>query len=156
MQKEKNHIIINVSDRGIKPVYKENFAGTIFNSSNYKIYIVKENSKFIYVGKTKQTIGDKFRKSFSIYKKVVNGGKKSSGYSGYKWISEYIDSKREIDLYVFDLGFDDDNEHAEAIEAEIVFLIRKKGTWPEFQNEIHFNNKFKNAPLKAEEIYKKI
>ena len=81
--------------------------------------------------------------------KRLGQGLRNSGVNknlGYKW-----KQLLEVELFVF--VFDKElkgNKHkddkpfidfAEAVEAEIVFLVKQNtGNWPEFQNEIHFNN----------------
>lgn len=143
---------IIISDDGIKPFYQVSFSGPILNSSNYKIYVVKYAGDYQYTGKTKQTIGDKFRQGFAAFLNALEG-KKVSGYGGYKWIEMYINTNEILQLYVFDLGDSCTDNNAEAIEAEIVFKIRTKyNRWPECQNEIHFFNDFENATDLADEI----
>lgn len=46
--------------------------------------------------------------------------------------------------------------YGEAVEAEVVYLVRKEtGNWPLGQNEIHFNNAHpKQARLEAQKIYR--
>ena len=46
-------------------------------------------------------------------------------------------------------GRQDRNERdIETVEAEVVYLIRKQGQWPEFQTEIHF--------YKSNDIHRKV
>jgi hypothetical protein len=146
---------IQIDDGNIHPIDREEFSGEILNSDKYKIYVVMEGEKFLYVGKTKQAIGDKFRQSFLAFNRAEEGMKKMSGYSGYKWIKKYMNKKRSLNLFVFNPG-DIDEMKAEAIEAELVFLIRKEtNAWPLYQNEIHFHNQ-KGAYKSAEGIYTRI
>ncbi len=57
------------------------------------------------------------------------------GYHGYKW----KDQLKEAELLVWHCS-DQTSSHAEAIEAELVYYIRKKtGKWPKYQMEIHFH-----------------
>jgi len=143
---------IKISSKGIHPNEREQFSGTILNGKEYKIYIVSLEGVIVYVGKTKQTIGDKFRQSILTYQNVQKGKKKVSGYSGYKWVREYLDKGVVLDLSVFLLP-GKTNEETEAIEAEVVYLVREKtGRWPEYQNEIHFRNN-EEAKRVAEGIY---
>lgn len=99
-----------------------------------KLYILKEKIKYLYVGTTMQSLTTRMR-----YGK--------SGYHGYKW-----KDKEKVELYVW--CFDGlDKIQIESIEAEFVFLIRKKtGHWPLTQNEIHFNNQFAGGKVFAEKI----
>ncbi len=136
---------IQISTEGIKPFGESKFSGEILNSSLYKIYVVIHEGTIQYVGKTNQTIGDKFRENFRVYKSVSKGGDKPAGYSGYKWINKYIEKAEILDLVVVGLNTRE-NEFAEAIEAELTFLVRETtGLWPVCQNEIHFNNEYPDA-----------
>lgn len=152
-QEDNTNIVI--SDAGIKPAGKNKFEGKVFNSNNFKIYILKHGNDYLYVGKTNRTIGARFRDGFRSYKKKLDEEKKV--YT-YKWIQEYINKDEDLELFVFDLGTSINN-YTEAIEAEIVFEIRKKyNKWPTYQNEIHFFNDsedFKNAKDVAKEIFNK-
>ena len=128
------------------------FSGTILNCGNYKIYVLKYGSNYLYVGKTKQKLGNKFGQSFRSYKNDLEG-KREAGYGGYKWIKEYKNTDKILQLFVFDLGKSCTDNNAEAIEAEVVFRIRTKyNRWPEYQNEIHFFNDFANATEVANKI----
>lgn len=125
----------------------------IKSSNHYKIYVLKFKDNYLYVGKTKQTIGTKLGQGFRSYRKDKEG-KKEANYGGYKWIKKSIEEKRILELFVFDLGINKQEQYAEAIEAEVVFIIRTEhDRWPEGQNEIHFYNTFVEARTKALEIY---
>ena len=104
-----------------------------------KIYILKSGDEYLYIGMTTQSIATR-----------INSGLKASGkngYHGYKW-----KNKIDISLYVWSLE-QLDKLQAENIEAEIVYLIRKKtGIWPLSQNEIHFNNEYPDGKDIAKEI----
>jgi len=106
-----------------------------------KIYILKEGEDYLYVGATTQSLTTRFGQGFR-----ANG---KAGYHGYKW-----KVKEKVQLYVwcFDgLG----KMQIESIEAEFAFLIRKKtGCWPLAQNEIHFNNVFRDGKVIAEKLFK--
>ena len=148
---------ITISDSGINPSDSPLFEGDVFNSANYKIYILKHKEDYLYVGKTKQKISTKFKQGFRSYLNDTAGNRKA-GYGGYKWIKEFINEDKALELFVFDLGTACTDNHTEAIEAEIVFKIRKKyDKWPTYQNEIHFFNDFedfKDAKKVAKEIFK--
>ncbi len=46
-----------------------------------------------------------------------------------------------VHVFVFVESYDENRKAIEAIEGEIVYLIRHKtNKWPEYQNEIHFSN----------------
>lgn len=108
-----------------------------------KIYIVKQENEFLYVGTTVQSLTARFRYGLNA------DGKK--GYHGYKW-----KHKESVDLYVW--CFEAlDKIQIESIEAELAFLIRDKtGKWPLSQNEIHFNNEFNEGREIALKMYEHI
>ncbi len=149
---------IVISDAGIKPVDRNSFEGEVFNSTNFKIYILKHTDIYLYVGKTKQKIGTRLQQGFRSYKND-SANNRQAGYGGYKWIKKYINTNMHLHLFVFDLGTSYSDNHTEAIEAEIVYEIRKAtNQWPLFQTEIHFYNDsedFKDAKDIAKELLEK-
>lgn len=104
-----------------------------------KIYIIKEDNLFLYIGTTTQSLTTRFR-----YGLKASG---KNGYHGYKW-----KTRESVQLYVW--CFESMNkQQIENIEAELAFLIRTKtGKWPLKQNEIHFNNEFDNGKEIAEKM----
>lgn len=108
--------------------------------NRYKLYVIKNSKKILYVGITRQPIRNRFRDG--INSDGING------YHGYKW-----KNYKRIQLYVW--CFSNFNElQLENIEAELVYNVRNKtGNWPLFQNEIHFNNKFKEGKKIANNIF---
>ncbi|SFN53725.1 hypothetical protein [Salegentibacter flavus] len=131
-----------------------NFKQPLTLTKTPKIYILKHEGKIVYVGYASQSIGT--RLSQGIKAKGLNG------YHGYKW--KQVD-ELELLVYVFDKELKggkhiDDKPYtlmAEAVEAELVYKVREEtGKWPEFQNEIHFNNNERaSAKRIAGEIYEK-
>jgi hypothetical protein len=117
------------------------------NKAVPKIYILKYKEKIIYVGITKMPLSNRFRYGLS-----ASG---LGGYHGYAW--KQLAARKEsdpINLYIYLFGSE---EWTEAIEAEIVYLIRyKTGNWPEHQTEIHFHQTTKAEKSMAEKIYKEI
>ena len=107
----------------------------------YKLYIIKNSSDFLYIGITRQSLRNRFRMGLN------SEGK--NGYHGYKWKNH-----NKIQLFVW--CFQNFNEtQLENIEAEIVYLVRNKtNNWPLYQNEIHFNNNFKEGKRIAKSIFK--
>lgn len=109
-----------------------------------KIYIVKDGEDFLYVGEANTSIRTRFQRSFTSYRFFIKNKKARGGYKGYKWIGHYAAKKDHLlTIYVtiFDKTHDDNRKFVEAVEGELVFLIRKStGKWPHFQNEIHFSN----------------
>ncbi len=92
-----------------------------------KLYVVKDGKDICYVGVTSQPMSSRLR-----------GGFKDDGhygYHGYKW----KDQLKGAELLVWHFP-DQTSAHVEAIEAELVYYIRKKtGKWPKYQMEIHFH-----------------
>ena len=119
----------------------ESFPQRLTEPKVAKLYILKENNEYLYVGTTMQSLTTRIR-----YGLTANG---KTGYHGYKW-----KNKEKVELYVW--GFDGlDKVQIESIEAEFVFLIRKKTRhWPLTQNEIHFNNEFADGKVFAEKLFK--
>ena len=132
-----------------------NFKTPVTKDRTPKIYILKYKKKIVYVGYASQSIGKRLGQG--IRAAGING------YHGYKWKQH---DEIELLIFVFKQQLkgskhDDDKPYvnlAEAIEAELVYKVRSEtGLWPEYQNEIHFNNEKRVEVLKlANEIYNKI
>jgi hypothetical protein len=133
-----------------------NFQKPVTEDGFPKLYIIRTTERDIaYVGYTVQSINARLYYGFNA------SGK--SGYHGYKWVKEL--TKAQLLVFVFnkrltgnkDLDHDD-IAFVEAIEAELVYLIRTNtSAWPIFQNEIHFNNiRLQEASQIAEDIYRQI
>jgi len=124
-----------------------------------KIYIIKDLTEFLYVGEANTSIKTRFKSGFISHRYFVRNEKARGGYKGYKWIGEYVkkeDHVLNVFVSIFDQEYDIDRTFLESVEGEIVFLIRQNsGSWPLFQNEIHFNNR-QNANAIALEIFNKI
>ena len=115
-----------------------NFKSPVTLKKTPKIYLLKYNNTIVYVGYAGQSIGTRLGQGIR-----ASG---TNGYYGYKWkqVSEiellvFVFNKTlKGNKHIYDTPF---IEFTEAVEAEIVFLIRQNtGQWPRFQNEIHFNN----------------
>ena len=95
-----------------------------------KIYVVSVNGKLIYVGITRQSMRARFRLGFKA--------KGKSGYHGYAW-------RHKPEPAVLDIWCHEDapavkaDLDMETVEAEVAFLARSAGQWPEGQTEIHFH-----------------
>lgn len=117
------------------------------NKNGPKIYILKYKREIIYVGITKSLLSSRLGSGLSA------SGKK--GYHGYKW--KELAKKGEsdvIDLFVYLFK---NEERTEAIEAEVVYLIRgRTGKWPKYQTEIHFHQSNNEERMGAEKIYGQI
>lgn len=135
-----------------------NFNKPVTNAKTPKIYIGLVDGLVVYIGYTGQSIRSRLNYGFRI--------KGENGYYGYKW--KWKD-KVELLVWAFDAFIEEKtttdkntNEdyklYVEAIEAELVYLVRHKtGQWPECQNEIHFNNVRRMEVLeKAKEIYEQV
>ena len=92
-----------------------------------KIYIVKDSKDICYVGTTSQPMSSRLRTGF-----IDNG---HYGYHGYKWKDKL--KRAQLLVWAFPSV---SRDSIEAIEAELVYYIRKKtGNWPKYQMEIHFH-----------------
>jgi len=121
----------------------ENFSYPL-TSKHYKIYILTDKERILYIGITKDSIRNRLRSGLS-----ANG---EHGYHGYKW-----KNNKKVMLFVW--CFDElDKNKIENIEAELAFIVRKTtGNWPECQNEIHFNNHYEQkGKLIAEKLYTQV
>jgi hypothetical protein len=95
-----------------------------------KLYVVSSNSKLIYVGITRQPMRSRFRGGFT-----ADG---TNGYHGYAWRKTYTEAVLDIWCHE-DAPQQNSDRDMETIEAEVVFLARQAGDWPEGQTEIHFH-----------------
>lgn len=108
-----------------------------------KLYVFSSNGHPIYVGVTIQKIRNRLR-----YGWQAQGRGGYYGYAFRKHLAQaaldiwYLEPRRGINSKV-DL---------ETIEAELVFLIRKRGQWPMFQTEIHFHQSDKEHRNLAAEV----
>jgi hypothetical protein len=105
------------------------FSG-IATSGKPKLYIVSVDEKPIYVGVTKQSIRKRLRLGWSA--------KGETGYHGYRWRHKLTEANLDVWCHEDAQGIIPSLE-IETVEAEVVFLIRCAGQWPEHQTEIHFH-----------------
>ena len=109
-----------------------------------KLYIVYHEKEILYVGEAHTSIKTRFQRgcnAYNYYKK--NNDVARGGYKGYKWLNKDNNPLRNltVSVVIFPEEYDNNREIIEAIEGELVYLIRNKtGNWPTFQNEIHFSN----------------
>ncbi|UMB52956.1 hypothetical protein MKD41_11495 [Lutibacter sp. A64] len=129
---------------------------------NRLLYIVLNDNTFLYVGEAKAALKTRFQRSFGSYRHFIRVGKARGGYKGYKWI-ELLDPKKntpkELKVWavLFPASYNSYRDRIEAIEGELVWEIRKRTKhWPTFQNEIHFNNDYKDANRIANKILNEI
>jgi hypothetical protein len=105
------------------------FSG-IATSKKPKLYIASVGEIPIYVGVTKQPIRNRLRFGWAA--------KGESGYYGYAW--RHVLTEANLDVWCHeDVPADNSTLDMETIEAEVVFLIRCAGQWPQYQTEIHFH-----------------
>lgn len=117
--------------------------GLAFLNERRKLYIVYQNNEMLYVGEANTSIKTRFQRGCTAFNYFIKNGKARDGYKGYKWLDKKENSQRNLDVSVvtFTQEYDNNREMIEAIEGELVYLIRNKlGYWPKFQNEIHFSN----------------
>ncbi len=122
---------------------KVNYHKAVTQKGVPKIYVVQAEGKVVYVGYASQSMGTRMGQGF----------RGSKGYQGYKW--RFLEQV-ELLVFVSDTPLTgDESKDAEtillgkAIEAELVHLVRTKTKkWPEWQNEIHFNNYQREKALK--------
>lgn len=133
------HTIVDLLENRNIDKFSHPLTGNLF-----KIYVLTDTESVLYVGTTKTSIKNRLR-----YGLTVNG---QNGYHGYKW-------KTLTTVRLFVWCFEEfDKVKIESVEAELVYLIRKKtGKWPTSQNEIHFNNLFvPTGQLIAEKLYRQL
>jgi len=94
-----------------------------------KLYIVSVDGKQVYVGITKQAMRTRLRIGFTAVGK--------GGYHGYAWRRQY--SAATLDVWTQVDATESGMLDIETVEAEVVFLARCAGQWPECQTEIHFH-----------------
>lgn len=130
----KNRRIVKV----ISPNKKNHFEAPATGNAS-KLYIVADAHDILYVGITKQPIRNRLR--------IGQNPNESTGYHGYKWLS----AEGEYSLLIY---IDSQSDDLEAVEAEVVYNIRKEEhQWPKFQNEIHFHNTNEKQKKLARNIY---
>ncbi len=111
-----------------------------------KLYIVSVNGQPLYVGITKQPMRARLRFGFTA------AGR--GGYYGYAWRKQFREATLDIWAHV-------DSTHnamldLETVEAEVVFLVRCSGQWPECQTEIHFHPSRAEHRELADSIWKAV
>ncbi|WP_336689853.1 MULTISPECIES: hypothetical protein [unclassified Chryseobacterium] len=124
-----------------------------------KLYIIHYNNEIFYVGEAHTSMKIRLLRGCNAYNYYKNNNDIArNGYKGYKWLDNDKNPKRNLTVNVvtFTKEYDNRREVIEAIEGELVYLIRNKlGYWPKFQNEIHFSNNFEATEL-AISIFSKI
>jgi hypothetical protein len=113
-----------------------NFSG-LATSDLPKLYVASIENKPVYVGMTKQSMRNRLRLGWRA--------KGQSGYHGYAW--RHGNSSADLDVWCHTDAVNRSERDIETVEAEVVYLIRSAGQWPEFQTEIHF---YPSSPLHRE------
>jgi hypothetical protein len=110
-----------------------------------KLYVVSVDETPIYVGITRQRMQARLRIGWPQ--------KPQHGYHGYQW-------RHKLRAAVLDLWYQTDAppgvegmRDIETVEAEVVFLIRQAGQWPQWQTEIHFHESTTEHRAVAEAIW---
>ena len=118
-------------------------AGVALLKAKRKLYIVYHGNEILYVGEAHTSIKTRFQRGCTAFNHYTIIGKARGGYKGYKWLDKIDNPQRNLTVSVvtFPEEYNSNREFIEAIEGELVYLVRNKlGYWPKFQNEIHFSN----------------
>lgn len=101
----------------------------------------------IYVGVTRQPLGARFRLGW-----FADG---RTGYHGYAWRRAFTDAVVDVWSYTPPMGMSAAaaKTEIETVEAELVYLIRQGGQWPEHQTEIHFHPSAAHHRLAAAQAF---
>ncbi|WP_427873520.1 hypothetical protein [Flavobacterium sp. MMS24-S5] len=119
-----------------------------------KLYIIHYKGEILYVGEANHSIKTRFQRGSTSFNYFIRKGKARGGYKGYKWLNKEYNVSRNLSVCVaiFNEKYDHNRSFIEAIEGELVYLVRKKlDYWPKFQHEIHFSN-YDGATEIAEQI----
>lgn len=120
-----------------------------------KIYIIHDTIDVLYVGEANVSLQTRFRRGTYSYNASFRKDIPKQPYKGYQWLDRVKNPSRElkVEVIIFSEILDNNRKEIEAIEGELVFLIRKElGYWPKFQQEIHFSNS-DSAKEKALKIF---
>jgi hypothetical protein len=115
------------------PEGQRTFRGRACDSTP-KLYVVMAAGRPVYVGITCQSLSARLRLGWRATGK--------DGYHGYKWRHAMTESTLLVWYYTAMAPGTSAaiwTQDMETVEAEVVFLIRQAGQWPDFQNEIHFH-----------------
>lgn len=150
---------INYTEKGTCTIQFAENEGIAFQKERRKIYLVANGAEILYVGEAHTSIKERFRRSCTSFNYHIRNNREVArgGYKGYKWLAPKEPlNDLVVHVFVFDECYDTSRDFIEAIEGELVYLIRKNtGHWPEYQNEIHFHNEQGAAEI-AEEIINEV
>ncbi|HET9767644.1 MAG TPA: hypothetical protein VFS60_12395 [Thermoanaerobaculia bacterium] len=108
-----------------------------------KLYVVTLDDQIVYVGVTRQAAAKRLRQGL-----VAKG---EHGYYGYAWAKKGHQVGFDLWYLTTDVAADG-NLDLETIEAEVVFLVRTAGQWPQLQTEIHFHQSLPSHRQAAQTI----
>jgi hypothetical protein len=94
-----------------------------------KLYIISISGKPVYVGHTKRSVRARLYEGWNATGK--------HGYHGYR--VRHGNAKAVLSIWCHMDAVGRNARDIETVEAEVVYLIRSQGQWPEFQTEIHFH-----------------
>jgi len=100
-------------------------------SKSPKLYVFSDGRWPYYVGITRQSLSNRLRHGFK-----ASFEKRLSGYGGYAFKNH--ETAAVLHVWIEE-GLSRDPKNMETVEAELVYRIRAKGTWPKYQTEIHFS-----------------
>lgn len=149
--------LIDLDNNSSKIVLNPN-NGTALLKERRKIYIIHFKNEYLYIGEANTSIKTRFQRGCTSFNYYIKNKKTRNGYKGYKWLNKENNQIRNLTVVVaiFNEEYDTKRDFIEAIEGELVYLIRQKtGFWPKFQNEIHFSN-YEGAKEIANELFAKI
>jgi hypothetical protein len=125
-----------------KPCGAQGFSGQSAKPNLEKLYVIGLEDRLVYVGCTSQPMAARLR-----YGTKSNG----AGYAGYAW----RDSEIPYCLNIWSFP-NESKMFVETVEAEVVYLIRKNGQWPDGQTEIHFHASQEEHRAAAAEIFQRL
>jgi hypothetical protein len=149
--------LIDIENNSCKMALSPN-TGDALLKERRKIYIINCENECLYIGEANTSIKTRFQRSCTSFNYFIKNKKTRNGYKGYKWLNKENNQTRNLTVIVaiFNDEYDAKRDLIEAIEGELVYLIRQKtGFWPKFQNEIHFSN-YEGANEIANELFAKI
>lgn len=111
------------------------FSHPLTEKKRPKLYVFSDGQWPYYIGITRQSLSTRLRMGFKASRE-----NRSHGYGGYAFKNHV--SAAILHVWVEEgkmTGTPDDSTNMETVEAELVYRIRKTGSWPKYQTEIHFS-----------------
>jgi hypothetical protein len=130
LQPEPDRFELSVSADGfrvVSPAGKTPFRGRA-SAKGPKLYVFSVDGQVVYVGITKQALRTRLRYGWTAQGR--------GGYYGYR----FRHSVTAVSLWVW-YATDPllSEAEIETVEAELVYLVRASGQWPQYQTEIRFH-----------------